>query len=60
MSYVTKNNLPEVKKALQLQPKFVEHANNIKNEVAFKLNSTIEDITFVGIHHRRTVRFKRN
>ena len=56
MSYVNKVNIQEVRNALQFQPRFVEHSDRIKKGVAEKMNSTLEDITFVGIHHRRTVR----
>lgn len=54
MAYVTQTNLAEVKEALVFQPKFQKHAEKIQNEVAAQLNASIDEITFVGIHHRRT------
>ena len=55
MSIVTKNYLAELKSVLKFQPKFNEHTQKVKNEVAQSLNSTLDQITFVGIHNRRTV-----
>ena len=56
MAFVTKTNIEEIKTILQFQPKFSEHAKNIKKQITHKLNSSMEDITFIGVHHRRTVR----
>ena len=55
MTFVTKTNIEEIKTLLQFQPKFSEHAKNIKEQISHKLNSSVEDITFIGVHHRRTV-----
>ena len=55
MTFVSKTNIQEIKDTLQFKSKFSEHSANVKNKVANQLNSSIEDITFIGVHHRRTV-----
>ena len=55
MTFVSKTNIQEIKDTLQFKSKFSEHAASVKNKVANQLNSSIEDITFIGVHHRRTV-----
>jgi hypothetical protein len=55
MKYVSQNNLAEVKKALKFQPKFVQHTIQVKENIAKVYNSTIDQITFIGVHNRRTV-----
>ncbi len=55
MKFVNENWFTEMKQALKMKPKFVKHAENIKNEIAAKYDSPLEDITFIGIHNRRTV-----
>ena len=55
MTFVSKTNIQEIKDTLQFKSKFSEHAANVKNKVAKQLNSSIQDITFIGVHHRRTV-----
>ena len=55
MTYIGKTNINELKHTLQFKPMFNRHAEKIKSEVATELNSTLEDITFIGVHHRRTV-----
>ena len=55
MTFVSKTNIQEIKDRLQFKSKFSEHAANVKNKIANQLNSSVEDITFIGVHHRRTV-----
>ena len=55
MTFVSKTNIQEIKDTLQFKSKFSEHAANVKNKIANQLNSSIQDITFIGVHHRRTV-----
>ena len=55
MSYVNEHNLPQVREMLQFQPKFQNHAKYIQENVAQQLNSSIDEITFIGVHNRRTV-----
>ena len=55
MKYVNDNNMKEVREMLQFQPKFQNHAKYIQENIAQQLNVTIEEITFIGVHNRRTV-----
>ena len=55
MRYVSKNYLEGVRSALQFQEKFIEHVTKVKYNISQKLNAPLEDITFIGVHNRRTV-----
>ena len=55
MRYVSKNYLEGVRSALQFQEKFIEHVTKVKYNISQKLNTPLEDITFIGVHNRRTV-----
>ena len=56
MRYVHDHNMLEVRQSLQFQSKFQTHAKYVQENVAGQLNATLEEITFVGVHNRRTVR----
>ena len=55
MTYVTKNNLQGVKDSLKFQSKYIDHAMEIKKNVSIEMKMPLEDITFIGVHNRRTV-----
>ena len=55
MRYVHDHNMHQVRQSLQFQRKFQNHAEYVQENVAQKLNASINEITFVGVHNRRTV-----
>ena len=58
MKYVSKHNLQGVKDSLKFQSKYVDHAQEIKKNVSIEMKMPLEDITFIGVHNRRTVSLK--
>ena len=57
MKYVSKHNLQGVKDSLKFQSKYVDHAQEIKKNVSIEMKMPLEDITFIGVHNRRTVSY---
>jgi hypothetical protein len=55
MQYLIDHHLPETRKLLKFLPKYQDEANKTLLSIANKLGRPIDEVTFVGIHHRRTV-----
>ena len=56
MTYVSKHNMAEVRNALQFKEPYLDHVALVKKNISETLKTPLEDITFIGIHNRRTVR----
>ena len=57
MQYLLDNYLSQARKMLKFLPKYVEEANKTLHSIAEKLGRPFDDVTFIGIHNRRTVGF---
>ena len=59
MGYVLRNHFDEIRSSLRLKEEFTSYAKSTKARIAINMRLPIEEITFVGVHNRRTVRRKR-
>ncbi len=48
--------MSETREALQFLPKFVDYAQDLRRKASQRVGIPLEEITFVGIHNRRTVK----
>ena len=59
MQYLVDNYSAETRKLLKFHRKFVDAAESTIRSVAEKIGRPVDEITFVGIHNRRTVRLQK-
>ena len=55
MQYLIENYSSETRKLLRFHRKFTEEAEKTIRNVAETIGRPVDDVTFVGIHNRRTV-----
>lgn len=54
--FVRSQNLEEIKSSLVFKPEFQSYVSEKKEKASKRIGIPVEEITFVGIHNRRTVR----
>ena len=59
MGYVLRNHFDEIRSSIRLKEEFTSYAKSTKSRIAINMRLPIEEITFVGVHNRRTVSRKR-